>query len=107
MTVAPAGPWTNVEAGPSKGGNKFIDVDRGPRATSIPEITRPATTSATYRCTRWAWARPANPVDERELQMVYEMHSKGMKVLPTYGVDPGRSTPWSSLVQERQASSGA
>ena len=47
--------WTNVEAGPSKGGNEFIDVDAA-LGYEFRRVTSRATTSATSRSTRSASA---------------------------------------------------
>jgi 3-hydroxyacyl-CoA dehydrogenase/3a,7a,12a-trihydroxy-5b-cholest-24-enoyl-CoA hydratase len=77
---------SNVEAGPSKGGNQFIDVDAALGYT-YPEFT-------------WSYderdvslyalgvGAAQNPLDERDLQLVYELSGKGMKVLPSFGVNP-------------------
>jgi len=76
----------NVEAGPSKGGNEFIDVDA----------------ALGYRYPEFPWSyderdvslyalgvgAAKDPTDERELQLVYELSGKGMKVLPSFGVLP-------------------
>jgi (3R)-3-hydroxyacyl-CoA dehydrogenase / 3a,7a,12a-trihydroxy-5b-cholest-24-enoyl-CoA hydratase / enoyl-CoA hydratase 2 len=76
----------NVEAGASKGGNQFIDVDQAlgfefPTATSSYDERD----LAIYALGVGAAANPNNDLD---LQLVYEMHGKGMKALPTYGVIP-------------------
>jgi 3-hydroxyacyl-CoA dehydrogenase/3a,7a,12a-trihydroxy-5b-cholest-24-enoyl-CoA hydratase len=77
---------SNVEAGPSKGGNQFIDVDAALGHT-YPEFT-------------WSYderdvslyalgvGAAQNPLDERDLQLVYELSGKGMKVLPSFAVNP-------------------
>ena len=77
----------NVEAGPSKGGNEFIDVDAA-LGYKYPELDVAATTSATSRSTRSASAPRRTRLDENDLALVYEMSGKGMKVLPTFGVVP-------------------
>src|SRR5512139_1779035 len=76
----------NVEAGPSKGGNQFIDVDAA-LGFKYPEF-------------RWSYGErdvalyalgvgaAKDPTDERDLQLVYELSGKGMKVLPSFGVVP-------------------
>ena len=75
----------NVEAGPSKGGNAFIDVD--------------AALGYTYPELKWTYderdvsiyalgvGAAENPLDEKDLALVYEMSGKGMKVLPSFGVN--------------------
>ena len=76
----------NVEQGPSRGGNQFIDVDEA-LGFQLPEVTNKYDERdvAIYALGVGA-AR--NPVDDRELQLVYEMHGGGMKTLPTFGVIP-------------------
>src|SRR5690242_3593214 len=77
---------SNVEAGPSKGGNQFIDVD--------------AALGHTYPEATWSYderdvslyalgvGAARNPLDDKDLALVYEMSGKGMKVLPSFGVLP-------------------
>ena len=76
----------NVEAGPSKGGNQFIDVDQA-LGYKFPEF-------------KWSYderdvslyalgvGAAKDPTDEGDLALVYEMSGKGMKVLPSFGVVP-------------------
>ena len=76
----------NVEAGPSKGGNSFIDVDQA-LGYKFPEF-------------KWSYGErdvslyalgvgaAKDPTDEGDLALVYEMSGKGMKVLPSFGVVP-------------------
>jgi len=76
----------NVEAGPSKGGNQFIDVDQALGYT-FPEFN-------------WSYGErdvslyalgvgaAKDPTNETDLALVYEMSGKGMKVLPSFGVVP-------------------
>jgi len=76
----------NVEAGPSKGGNQFIDVDAA-LGHQYPEFH----TSYDERdVALYALGVGAakDPTDERDLQLVYELSGKGMKVLPSFGVLP-------------------
>lgn len=76
----------NVEAGPSKGGNQFIDVDQAlgykypEQASSYDERD-----VALYALGVGAARDPNN---ETDLALVYEMSGKGMKVLPSFGVIP-------------------
>lgn len=76
----------NVEAGPSKGGNQFIDVDAALGYT-YPEF---ASTYDPRDVSLYALGVGAakDPTDERDLQLVYELSGKGMKVLPSFGVVP-------------------
>ena len=76
----------NVEAGPSKGGNAFIDVDAALGYT-YPEQTQ---TYDERDVALYALGVGAakDPADERDLALVYEMSGKGMKVLPSFGAVP-------------------
>ena len=76
----------NVEAGPSKGGNKYINVDEA-LGYEYPEVksSYDERDLALYALGVGAAKDPAN---DQDLQLVYEMHSDGMKALPTYGVIP-------------------
>ena len=71
----------------SKGGNEFIDVDEA-LGYELPPRRRDATTSATSRSTRSASARRKNPLDAKDLPLVYEMSGDGFKMLPTFAVAP-------------------
>jgi len=76
----------NVEAGPSKGGNQFIDLD------AALEYRYPEFTSGYDERDVSLYAlgvgAAQDPLDERDLQLVYELSGKGMKVLPSFGVIP-------------------
>ncbi|HEU4611351.1 MAG TPA: SCP2 sterol-binding domain-containing protein, partial [Kofleriaceae bacterium] len=76
----------NVEAGPSKGGNQFIDVDAA-LGFQYPEQTW---TYDTRDVSLYALGVGAakDPTNENDLALVYEMSGKGMKVLPSFGVLP-------------------
>ncbi len=76
----------NLEAGPSKGGNQFIDVDQalGYRFEDL-HSSYDERDLALYALGVGAAKKPD---DERDLQLVYELHGKGMKALPTYAVIP-------------------
>ena len=76
----------NVEAGPSKGGNQFIDVDAAlgykyPEQTSSYDERDVALYALGVGAAR-------DPNNETDLALVYEMSGKGMKVLPSFGVVP-------------------
>src|SRR5512139_361009 len=76
----------NVEAGPSKGGNQFIDVDQA-LGYKYPEFqSRYDERDVSLYALGVGAAH--DPLDERELQLVYELSGKGMKVLPSFGVVP-------------------
>ena len=76
----------NVEAGPSKGGNQFIDVDAALGYT-YPEYpsSYDERDVALYALGVGAAKDPTN---ENDLALVYEMSGKGMKVLPSFGAVP-------------------
>ncbi|HEY0195646.1 MAG TPA: SDR family NAD(P)-dependent oxidoreductase, partial [Kofleriaceae bacterium] len=76
----------NVEAGPSKGGNQFIDVDAALGYT-YPEY-RSSYDERDVALYALGVGAAKNPTDERDLQLVYELSGKGMKVLPSFGVLP-------------------
>jgi len=77
----------NVEAGPSKGGNEFIDVDAALGA-KYPDVVSSYDENdlALYALGVGA---ASDPTDARGLQLVYEGASGGMKALATYAVMPG------------------
>ena len=75
----------NVEAGPSKGGNEFIDVDLA-LGYQFPEYTSryDERDLALYALGVGA---SRNPLDATDLNYVYEL-SEGFQALPTYAVVP-------------------
>jgi 3-hydroxyacyl-CoA dehydrogenase/3a,7a,12a-trihydroxy-5b-cholest-24-enoyl-CoA hydratase len=77
----------NVEAGPSRGGNEFIDVDAALGA-KYPDVVSSYDESdlALYALGVGA---ASDPSEEQDLQLVYEGASGGMKALATYAVMPG------------------
>ncbi len=91
----------NLEDGPSKGGNKFIDVDQAlgyefPAATS----THDERDLALYALSVGA---AQNPLDNKGLRYVYEMHGEGMVALPSYGVIPALNTYMNMMKEGQQA----
>ena len=77
----------NVEAGPSKGGNEFIDVDAALGAKYPDRVSSyDEGDLALYALGVGAATDPKEP---QELRLVYEGSSEGMKALPTYSVIPG------------------
>lgn len=79
----------NVNAGPSKGGNEFIDVDQA-LGYEMPKVT----TSYDERdLSLYALGVGAasDPLDDVELRYVYEMHGKGFWPLPTFAVIPAQT----------------
>lgn len=76
----------NLEAGPSKGGNQFIDVDAA-LGYKFPE-QQSSYDERDLAIYALGVGAATDPGDDKDLQLVYEMHGKGMKALPTYGVIP-------------------
>jgi 3-hydroxyacyl-CoA dehydrogenase/3a,7a,12a-trihydroxy-5b-cholest-24-enoyl-CoA hydratase len=76
----------NVEAGPSKGGNEFIDVDAalGYKYPDFPS-SYDERDVALYALGVGA---AKDLTDENDLDLVYELSGRGMKVLPSFGVLP-------------------
>ncbi len=76
----------NVEAGASRGGNEHIDIDAA-LAFKYPEFTQ-SYDERDVSLYALGTGAAQNPLDERDLQLVYELSGKGMKVLPSFGVVP-------------------
>ncbi len=76
----------NVEAGPSKGGNEFIDVDAALGFTYPEQSWTYDTRDVSLYALGVGAAK--DPTNEADLSLVYEMSGKGMKVLPSFGVLP-------------------
>ena len=77
---------SNVEAGPSKGGNQFIDVDAA-LGYKYPEMTS-SYDERDVALYAFGVGVAKDPMNEADLSLVYEMSGKGMKVLPSFGVIP-------------------
>ncbi len=76
----------NIAEGPSKGGNKFIDCDEAlgyefPESKSSYEQKDLALYALGVGAAR-------DPLNSKDLQLVYEMHGEGFRSLPTFGVIP-------------------
>jgi 3-hydroxyacyl-CoA dehydrogenase/3a,7a,12a-trihydroxy-5b-cholest-24-enoyl-CoA hydratase len=76
----------NVEAGPSKGGNQFIDVDAA-LGFEFPEL-QSSYDERDLALYALGIGAAEDPTDDKDLQLVYELHGEGFKALPTYGVIP-------------------
>ena len=76
----------NLEKGPSKGGSKYIDVDQALGYELPPVTTRYDAKDVAIYALGVGAAHQAQ--DGSELQLVYESHSDGFRVLPTWGVVP-------------------
>ena len=70
----------------SKGGNEFIDVDEA-LGYELPE-TRSSYDQRDLSLYALGVGAGANPLDDKELRLVYERHGDGFFALPTYGVLP-------------------
>jgi 3-hydroxyacyl-CoA dehydrogenase/3a,7a,12a-trihydroxy-5b-cholest-24-enoyl-CoA hydratase len=92
---------TNVEAGPSKGGNQFIDVDAA-LGYEFPE-QRSSYDERDLALYALGVGAAQNPTDDRDLQLVYEMHGEGFKALPTYGVIPALNCVLTMAKEGKQA----
>ncbi len=91
----------NVAAGPSKGGSELIDVDAA-LGYSYPEVqsSYDEKSVALYALGVGAGSRPT---DDQELQLVYERHESGMKVLPSFAVIPALNAMLQLAVEGKQA----
>ncbi len=76
----------NVNAGTSRGGNEYIDVDAA-LAYKFPERSSEydARDLSIYALGVGAAADPTN---DKDLQLVYELHQEGFMPLPSFGVIP-------------------
>ena len=76
----------NLQRGASKGGNQYIDVDEA-LGYAFPPVTSRYDEKdlALYALGVGAGG---DPLDDRELGLVYELHGQGFKALPTFGVIP-------------------
>ncbi len=77
---------SNLNAGPSKGGNEFIDVDLA-LGFEFPDTTS-SYDEKDLSLYALGVGAGQNPLDPVELALVYEMSGDGFKALPTYGVIP-------------------
>ncbi|HRI09299.1 MAG TPA: SDR family NAD(P)-dependent oxidoreductase, partial [Nannocystaceae bacterium] len=77
----------NVQAGPSKGGNEFIDVDLALGHES--EAMRSSYTEHDLALYALGIGAAQDPMDQGELRYVYEMHRDGFQPFPSYAVIPG------------------
>jgi 3-hydroxyacyl-CoA dehydrogenase/3a,7a,12a-trihydroxy-5b-cholest-24-enoyl-CoA hydratase len=76
----------NANAGVSKGGNEFIDVDQALGYEFPPISTHYDERDLSLYA--FGVGAAADPLDDTDLQHVYEMHGKGFTALPTYAVIP-------------------
>jgi len=91
----------NLQAGPSKGGNEFIDVDAA-LGYEFPEMkTRYDERDLALYALGVGAAH--DPYDAKDLALVYEMHSDGFKALPTFGVVPAVNAIMTLIKDGKQA----
>lgn len=76
----------NIQAGESKGGNEFIDVDEALGHEFEP--TKSSYDERDLALYALGVGAGSDPCDDKDLQLVYEMHGKGFKALPSYAVIP-------------------
>mgnify|MGYP002630621417 CR=1 FL=1 len=76
----------NLSAGPSKGGNEFVDVDQA-LGFEFPEHTS-SYDEGDLALYALGVGAANDPLDPQELALVYEMSGDGFKALPTFGVIP-------------------
>ncbi len=91
----------NIQAGPSKGGNELVDVDKA-LGYRYPDF------SSSYDERDLALyalgvGAAADPLDKTELRLVYEMHGDGFVALPTFGVIPAMRGLIEMATQGKQA----
>jgi 3-hydroxyacyl-CoA dehydrogenase/3a,7a,12a-trihydroxy-5b-cholest-24-enoyl-CoA hydratase len=86
LTSSMAPILANIQAGPSRGGNQFIDVDQALGYQFPPFETRYDERDLALYALGVGAAE--DPLDDKELRLVYEMHSSGFVALPTYAVIP-------------------
>src|SRR5262245_57646488 len=87
----------NVEAGPSKGGNQFIDVDAA-LGHKYPEFSS-SYDERDVALYALGVGAARNPTDEHDLQLVYELSGRGMKVLPSFAVLPAINSVFTQAKQ--------
>ncbi|MDR3417051.1 MAG: SDR family NAD(P)-dependent oxidoreductase, partial [Nevskia sp.] len=83
----------------SLGGNQYIDLDQAMNAEATIESSYNERDISLYALGVGA---AANPLDKKELSLVYEMSSGGFHVLPTYAVMPAMNAML-SLAKEGKA----
>ncbi|MBW2456880.1 MAG: SDR family NAD(P)-dependent oxidoreductase, partial [Deltaproteobacteria bacterium] len=76
----------NIQAGPTKGGNELIDVDEA-LGFEYPEQTS-SYDERDLAIYALGVGAASDPMNDKDLQLVYEMHADGFMALPTYGVIP-------------------
>ena len=76
----------NVQAGPAKGGNDLIDVDQA-LGYEYPAV-HSSYDERDLSIYALGVGAAENPLDDKELRYVYELHGQGFAPLPTYGVVP-------------------
>jgi 3-hydroxyacyl-CoA dehydrogenase/3a,7a,12a-trihydroxy-5b-cholest-24-enoyl-CoA hydratase len=91
----------NLKTAKGRGGNEFIDVDE-----ALGFESPPVTSSYTERdASIYALGVGAaqDPLDDRELRHVYELHRDGFTVLPTFAVAPALQAMFKLAQEGKQA----
>ncbi|HEV7558961.1 MAG TPA: SDR family NAD(P)-dependent oxidoreductase, partial [Kofleriaceae bacterium] len=91
----------NVEAGPSKGGNEFIDVDAA-LGYKYPDF-QSSYDERDVSLYALGVGAATDPLNDKDLDLVYELSGKGMKVLPSFGVVPAINEVFTLGKQGHQA----
>ncbi len=91
----------NVQAGTSKGGNEFIDVDAALSA-KVPDM-HSSYDERDVSLYALGVGAAMDPTDDKDLQLVYEMHGGGFKPLPTFAVVPALNVMLSMAKEGKQA----
>jgi 3-hydroxyacyl-CoA dehydrogenase/3a,7a,12a-trihydroxy-5b-cholest-24-enoyl-CoA hydratase len=76
----------NIQAGVSKGGNELIDVDLA-LGYEYPEVKN-SFDERDLAIYALGVGAATDPLEDRQLQLVYEMHKDGFRALPTFAVIP-------------------
>lgn len=101
ITASMSEVMANVEAGPSRGGNELVDADLA-LGYEYPDMHSryDERDLALYALGIGA---AANPLDAKDLQLVYEMHNDGMTAFPTYAVIPAMKSLIGLAMEGHQA----
>jgi (3R)-3-hydroxyacyl-CoA dehydrogenase / 3a,7a,12a-trihydroxy-5b-cholest-24-enoyl-CoA hydratase / enoyl-CoA hydratase 2 len=91
----------NAQAGPSQGGNQYIDVDLA-LGYEFPEM-KSRYDQRDISLYALGVGAATDPLDGKDLQLVYEAHGEGFKVLPTYAVIPALNIIVDALRQGQNA----
>ncbi|WP_394842937.1 SDR family NAD(P)-dependent oxidoreductase [Pendulispora brunnea] len=91
----------NVQAGPSLGGNEFVDVDLA-LGSELPTIES-SYTERDVALYALGIGAAKDPLDAKDLQLVYELHGEGFHTFPTFGVAPALGAVLQLMKEGKQA----